>query len=192
MFAENDIYDEYSNCENGIVSFQKMFRKFFSKEIKEYFSFDGTYSRLEYFYSQVIIYIALCAVIVPFTAAPELYVVVAVPVFVAFVWLLSASYVKRLKDIGVSLWVMLIPPICGLFIKGDEYGDGGAVLGWFILSIYQLFVFFSVGQTFQNEENLEETFKELKTDVKDVLKFGCASAGAVLIIPLLAALLFLQ
>lgn len=196
VFAENDTYDKYSNYENGNISFQKMFKKFFSKEIKEYFSFDGTYSRLEYFYSNVIIYIALGAIVVPFIAAPKLYVIIAVPLTVAFFWLLAASYVKRLKDIGVSLWIILIPPICVLFIKGNESGSD---IAWLILIIYHLFVFFEDGKKFQNEDEIEEiseeTFEDLKEDIKsdisyalrNAVKIGCFS---IIIMIFIAAILY--
>lgn len=148
---ENYGDDEYSNCENGIVSFPKMFRKFFSKDIKEYFSFDGTYSRLEYFYARVIVYIALFAICVPCTAVPGLYMLVAVPLTVAFIWLLASSYIKRLKDLNVTLWVMLIPPVCGLFIREK----GINIIAAIILIYYQACILFLQGEKFKSytEEN---------------------------------------
>ena len=141
---------DYSNCENGIVSFPKMFRKFFSKDLKEYLSFDGTYSRLEYFYARVIVYIALFAIVVPCTAVPEIYKLVVVPLTVAFIWLLASSYIKRLKDLNVTLWVMLIPPICGLFIREE----GINIIAALVLIYYQACILFLQGEKFkeQNED----------------------------------------
>lgn len=89
---------DYSNCENGIVSFPKMFRKFFSKDLKEYFPFDGTYSRLEYFYARVIVYIALFAIVVPCTAVPEIYKLVVVPLTVACILFLQGEKFKEQNE----------------------------------------------------------------------------------------------
>ena len=158
---ENYCGDEYSNCENGIVSFPKMFRKFFSKDIKEYFSFDGTYSRLEYFYARVIVYIALFAILVPFNGAPELYMLIALPLTVAFIWLLAASYIKRLKDLNITFWVMLIPPTCGFVIKRG--GDGLAIIATIVLIYYQAYILFLRGEKFK-EQNEERTDHEEKKD----------------------------
>lgn len=148
---EDFSYDDYSNCENGKISFPKMFRKFFSKNIKEYFSFKGTYSRLEYFYARSIIYIAILSVIVPCMAVPNLYMLIAVPITVAFIWLLTASYVKRLKDLNVTLWVMLIPPTCGILMDGDE--DEIKLIGIIVFIFYTAYVMFLPGEKFRQEED---------------------------------------
>lgn len=151
---------DYSNCENGKVSFPKMFRKFFSKNIKEYFSFKGTYSRLEYFYARSIIYIAILSVIVPCMAVPNLYMLIAVPITVAFIWLLAASYVKRLKDLNVTLWVMLIPPICGLFIRRCEDCPIICTIATIIFIYYKACVLFVQGDKFKEKVEKEKNDEE--------------------------------
>lgn len=142
-------YDEYSNCENGVVSFPKMFQKFFSRAIKEYFSFDGMYSRLEYFYANVIIYAALFSIVVPCAAVPRLYLLIAVPLMVAFIWLQVSAYIKRLKDLNWTLWAMLIPSICGLFIKDSNLNYYNISLLVFVY--YQICILFKRGAKFKKQ-----------------------------------------
>lgn len=91
---------------------------------------------------------------------------------------------------------MLIPPICVLFIKGNESGSD---IAWLILIIYHLFVFFEDGQKFQNEDEIEEiseeTLEDLKEDIKsdisyalrNAVKIGCFS---IIIMIFIAAILY--
>ncbi len=186
VYSEND---DYSNCVGGHVSFQKMFKKFFSEDIKEYFSFNGTYSRLEYFYARLIIYIAFFTIVVPCAIAPQIYMLIAVPLTVAFVWLMCASYVKRLKDLGVSLWVMVIPPICGILMRVEGIM---AFLGIVVFIYYTACVMFLPGEKFRQEEDEcvaeEDTNKENPEDAEkevDVEAFS-AKDGCVFVLLIIA------
>lgn len=194
---EDFSYDDYSNCGNGKVSFPKMFRKFFSKNIKEYFSFKGTYSRLEYFYARSIIYIAILSVIVPCMAVPNLYMLIAVPITVAFIWLLAASYVKRLKDLNATLWVMLIPPICGILMRVEGII---AFLGIVVFIYYTACVMFLPGEKFrqeedefideknENKENLEDAEKQANAEVFSI-KDGCAFVLLIISMAMITAVI---
>lgn len=176
--VENSVYsenDDYSNCVDGHVSFQKMCKKFFSKDIKEYFSFSGTYSRLEFFYARLIIYLSSGIPVFLYGISKLLSEIMVIPWFIAFVWLLCASYVKRLKDLGVSLWVMVIPPICGILMDGDE--DGIKLIGIIVFIFYTAYVMFLPGEKFrqeedefideknENKENLEDAEKQADAEV---------------------------
>lgn len=187
--------DDYSNCVDGRVSFQKMFQKFFSKKIKEYFSFDGTYSRLEYFYARLIIYIAFFTIVVPCAIFPQIYILIAVPLTVAFVWLLCASYVKRLKDLDVSLWVMVIPPICGILMRGEVILT---FLGIVCFIYYTACVMFVQGEKFKSKEDeciAEEDKKNTKDVEKDVnieefsIKDGCVSTLLLIAIAMITSVI---
>lgn len=188
VYSEND---DYLNCVGGHVSFQKMFKKFFSEDIKEYFSFKGTYSRLEYFYARLIIYLSSGIAFVPFGIVGSLSEIIAIlcgiVFFIAFVWLMCASYVKRLKDLGVSLWVMVIPPICGILIRGDE--DGIKWIGIIISIYYTACVMFLPGEKFRQEEDEciteEDTNKENPEDAEkevDIEAFSAKDGCTLLII----------
>ena len=184
VYSEND---DYSNCVDGHVSFQKMFKKFFSEDIKEYFSFNGTYSRLEYFYARLIIYLSSGIPVFIYGISKLLYEIMLIPYIIAFFWLMCASYVKRLKDLGVSLWVMVIPPICGILIRGNE--DGIKWIGIIIFIYYTACVMFVQGEKFKPEEDEcvaeEDTNKENPEDAEkavDAEVFSAKDGCALLII----------
>lgn len=178
VYSEND---DYSNCVDGHVSFQKMCKKFFSKDIKEYFSFNGTYSRLEFFYARLIIYLSSGIPVFLYGISKLLSEIMVIPWFIAFVWLLCASYVKRLKDLGFSLWVMVIPPICGILIRVEGII---AFLGIVVFIYYTAYVMFLPGEKFrqeedefideknENKENLEDAEKQADAEVFSI-KDGC-------------------
>lgn len=151
---ENYSYDEFSNCENGVVSFPKMFQKFFSKGIKEYFSFDGMYSRLEYFYANVIIYAALFSIVIPCAAVLRFYLLIAILLMVAFIWLQASAYIKRLKDLNWTLWVMLIPPTCGLVNKygGFPY----SMIALIMIVYYKICILFKRGAKFKKQSEYND------------------------------------
>ena len=108
--------------------------------------------------------------------------IIVIPWFIAFVWLLCASYVKRLKDLGFSLWVMVIPPICGILMCVEGII---AFLGIVVFIYYTAYVMFLPGEKFrqeedefideknENKENLEDAEKQADAEVFSI-KDGCA------------------
>ena len=137
-------YDNaYSNCENGKVSFLKMLKKFFSKEIKEYFSFDGTYSRLEYFYFNLIINVVF------FIFDPwfqQYFPFMLLPSVIVHLWLHISSAVKRLKDLGFSSLGIIIPIICIFVGRTNKDNPAFIVPSIFILIFYQIYTIFVLGK----------------------------------------------
>lgn len=120
-------------------------------------------------------------IVVPCAISPQIYILIAVPLTVAFVWLLCASYVKRLKDLDVSLWVMVIPPICGILMRGEVILT---FLGIVCFIYYTACVMFLPGEKFrqeedefideknENKENLEDAEKQADAEVFSI-KDGC-------------------
>lgn len=156
---ENYCEDEYSNCENGIVSFPKMFRNFFSKDIKHFFMFEGSDSRLEHFYTKLIIYISLITIALPFAVFPPLYFVIAVPLTVSFFWLMLASTCRRLNDLGCEKWKFFLTIGGGLLLT--PIGIGFVI----ILCIHAaLYLQQGKSEEEQNKTIVYDTYKKVKNE----------------------------
>ena len=167
---ENDNYCdiEYSNCENGKVSFLRMLKKFFSKDIKEYFSFNGTYSRLEYFYLNLIINVFFL-IFDPWSQ--QYFPFMILPSVIVHLWLHISSGVKRLKDLGFSARNILILIIC-IFIfciffsskNKDNLIPSIVMPSIGIFIFYQIYTLFVPGKKFNNSN---KSFEKNKTDKKE-------------------------
>ena len=151
--------NEYSNCKNGKVSLLKIFQKFFSRDIKEYFSFEGTYSRLEYFYLNIIINIFIVFI----QCIDDGLHFIIIPLYIVAFWMCVASGIKRLKDLDFSPWDILIPLICFpiiAFNSGNK--DGVPLIPAILLIFYQIYTLFVPGKKFDNKNN-----KQYKNDKKE-------------------------
>ena len=158
--TKNDNYfdNEYSNCENGKVSFLRMLKKFFSKDIKEYFSFDGTYSRLEYFYLNLIINLFFL-IFDPWSQQHFPFMIL--PSVIVHLWLHISSGVKRLKDLDFSPWDILIPIICILVGRTNKDNPYLIIPSIIILIFYQIYTLFVPGKKFNNSN---KSFEKNDTD----------------------------
>ena len=75
--------------------------------MKEYFNFNGTAKRQEYWAVIVISILAYIAGFIALEGAGGLGALIALVVFVAALWAMIAVTVKRLRDAGLNTWWIL-------------------------------------------------------------------------------------
>jgi uncharacterized membrane protein YhaH (DUF805 family) len=85
--------------------------------VKDYFKFDGTAKRQEYWAVIVISILAYVAGFIALEGSGGLGALIAIVLFVAALWAMIAVTVKRLRDAGLSVWwilATLVPYIGGI------------------------------------------------------------------------------
>ena len=86
-------------------------------KMKEYFKFDGTAKRQEYWAVIVISVVAFAAGFIALEGSGGLGALIALVVFIAAFWAMLATTVRRLRDAGLNVWwilATLVPYVGGI------------------------------------------------------------------------------
>ena len=76
--------------------------------MKEYFNFNGTAKRQEYWAVIIVSILAYVAGFIALEGSGGLGALIAIVVFVAALWAMIAVTVKRLRDAGLNVWWILV------------------------------------------------------------------------------------
>jgi uncharacterized membrane protein YhaH (DUF805 family) len=101
--------------------------------MKEYFNFNGTAKRQEYWAVIVISIVAFAAGFIALEGSGGLGALIALVVFIAAFWAMLATTVRRLRDAGLNVWWILatLVPYVGSIatiafgIIGSKENDNG-------------------------------------------------------------------